>query len=809
MVYYTGKRMKQPSMAAFLRLFNRGEEMAKQKQRGKKTKERQSNQPTMYYEIIGLTLFALSLITILQLGIVGKAFVLFFRFFFGEWYMIGVLGAIVLSVYFVMKRQWPNLFHKRLIGIYFIVMAILMFSHITLFNLLTKNGQFPSPSVILSTKELFFIEAKKEIGSGNLGGGMLGAVMFASCYFLFDETGAYIIGVIFVLLGILCITNKHLGEVLAPVLYLIKKQLSAFGADYKDWKENRAAQRTEKKKTVKTRSERYKKEEESPDSDEYEEEVDVTPPIISNFAERTLAEPDIAEKLPIAPAAELSEEEVPQQKRSSKRAEPIDPGPPMQFVNVENKDYKLPPVELLYLPENGHVTDENELIYENARKLERTFKSFGVKAKVTKVHRGPAVTKYEVYPDMGVKVSKIVSLSDDLALALAAKDIRIEAPIPGKSAIGIEVPNSEVAMVTLREVLESKGNSRPEETLLIGLGRDITGEAVMARLNKMPHLLVAGATGSGKSVCINGIITSILMRAKPHEVKMMMIDPKMVELNVYNGVPHLLAPVVTDPKKASQALKKVVSEMERRYELFAHSGTRNIEGYNDYVQHYNENAEAKQPTLPYIVVIVDELADLMMVASSDVEDSIMRLAQMARAAGIHLIIATQRPSVDVITGLIKANIPSRIAFAVSSQTDSRTILDSGGAEKLLGRGDMLFLPVGASKPVRVQGAFLSDAEVESIVEFVISQQKAQYQEDMIPQASDSMQQSEDDLYEEAVQLVVDMQTASVSMLQRRFRIGYTRAARLIDVMEANGIVGPYEGSKPREVLIKDIQEMSS
>lgn len=309
--------------------------------------------------------------------------------------------------------------------------------------------------------------------------------------------------------------------------------------------------------------------------------------------------------------------------------------------------------------------------------MERTFTSFGVKARVTQVHLGPAVTKYEVHPDVGVKVSKIVSLSDDLALALAAKDIRIEAPIPGKSAIGIEVPNAEVAIVSLREVLEAKDVDKPESKLQIGLGRNISGEAVKAELNRMPHLLVAGATGSGKSVCINGIITSILMRAKPHEVKMMMIDPKMVELNVYNGIPHLLAPVVTNPKKAAQALQKVVSEMERRYELFSHTGTRNIEGYNEYVNHFNIEEDDKQPLLPYIVVIVDELADLMMVASSEVEDAITRLAQMARAAGIHLIIATQRPSVDVITGVIKANIPSRIAFSVSSMTDSRTILDMG------------------------------------------------------------------------------------------------------------------------------------
>jgi S-DNA-T family DNA segregation ATPase FtsK/SpoIIIE len=403
---------------------------------------------------------------------------------------------------------------------------------------------------------------------------------------------------------------------------------------------------------------------------------------------------------------------------------------------------------------------------------------------------------------VGVKVSKIVNLSDDLALALAAKDIRIEAPIPGKSAIGIEVPNSEIAMVSLREVLESKANDRPEAKLLMGLGRDISGDAVLAEMNKMPHLLVAGSTGSGKSVCINGIITSILMRAKPHEVKMMMIDPKMVELNVYNGIPHLLAPVVTDPKKASQALKKVVNEMERRYELFSHTGTRNIEGYNEYIRRSNLEEGTKNPEFPYIVVIVDELADLMMVASSDVEDSITRLSQMARAAGIHLIIATQRPSVDVITGVIKANIPSRIAFSVSSQTDSRTILDMGGAEKLLGRGDMLFLPVGASKPVRVQGAFLSDEEVEHVVSYVISQQRAQYQEEMIPsETAEVKEEVNDDLYDDAVQLVLEMQTASVSMLQRRFRVGYTRAARLIDAMEDRGVVGPYEGSKPREVLL--------
>jgi len=407
-------------------------------------------------------------------------------------------------------------------------------------------------------------------------------------------------------------------------------------------------------------------------------------------------------------------------------------------------------------------------------------------------------------------VSRIVNLQDDLALALAAQDIRIEAPIPGKSAVGIEVPNGSVAPVSLREVLDI-GNVQ-DKKLQFALGKDISGSVVQGELNKMPHLLIAGATGSGKSVCINGIITSILMRATPDEVKMMMIDPKKVELNVYNGIPHLLTPVVTDPKKASMALKKIVAEMEYRYELFSETGTRNLESYNNHLMRENKgkSVEDKRPSLPYIVVLVDELADLMMVASKDVEDAITRLAQMARAAGIHIIIATQRPSVDVITGVIKANIPSRIAFSVSSQVDSRTILDMGGAEKLLGRGDMLYIPVGMSKPIRVQGAFLSDDEVERIVTHCKNEQTVEYKEEMKPEAvEESFDEVEDEHFEDAVQLVIEMQSASVSMLQRRFRIGYTRAARLIDMMEARQIVGPYEGNKPRIVLIEKEEEKSS
>lgn len=470
-------------------------------------------------------------------------------------------------------------------------------------------------------------------------------------------------------------------------------------------------------------------------------------------------------------------------------------------VHRPKRPYRTPPFHLLAKPQGagkgGSMADNRD----TARKLEATLESFGVRAKVLDVARGPAVTRYELQPDVGVKVSRIVSLTDDIALALAAKDIRMEAPIPGKSAIGIEVPNSEVSVVTLREVLETQAFQEAQAKLSIAFGRDISGQPIVGNLARMPHLLVAGATGSGKSVCINGIITSILYKAKPDEVKFLMIDPKMVELNVYNGIPHLLAPVVTDPRRAALALKKIVVEMEKRYEKFSKSGTRNIEGYNALMM----SGDNPDGVLPYYVVIVDELADLMMVAAGDVEDAIMRLAQMARAAGIHLIIATQRPSVDVITGVIKANIPSRIAFGVSSQVDSRTILDMVGAEKLLGRGDMLFLPMGASKPIRVQGAFLSDNEVEAVVSHVRGQAEAEYNEELVPEvgedSDDASDEMLDELYDQAVTIVLEAKQASVSLLQRRMRIGYTRAARLIDSMEARGIVGPYEGSKPREVLV--------
>ncbi|TKK64185.1 DNA translocase FtsK, partial [Enterococcus faecalis] len=472
---------------------------------------------------------------------------------------------------------------------------------------------------------------------------------------------------------------------------------------------------------------------------------------------------------------------------------------------AEDRDYQLPPTDLLDTIQATDQSGEYEKIEKNIGVLEQTFKSFGVDAKVVKASLGPSVTKFEVQPAVGVKVSKIVNLTDDIALALAAKDVRMEAPIPGKSLIGIEVPNSAISTVSFRDIVEAQP-SHPDKLLEVPLGRDISGMVQTADLSKMPHLLIAGSTGSGKSVAINGIITGILMQAKPHEVKLMMIDPKMVELNVYNGIPHLLTPVVTNPRKAAQALQKVVQEMEFRYEKFAATGVRNITGYNQLIQQKNAEDGENRPILPFIVVIVDELADLMMVASNEVEDAIIRLAQMARAAGIHMILATQRPSVDVITGIIKANVPSRMAFAVSSGTDSRTIIDTNGAEKLLGRGDMLFLPMGENKPIRIQGAFISDQEVERVVAFVTDQQEAEYQESMMPTdeptTSGGGEAPQDELFEEAKNLVVEMQTASISLLQRRFRIGYNRAARLVDELEAHGVIGPSEGSKPRKVFLQ-------
>ncbi|HCA3773317.1 TPA: DNA translocase FtsK [Listeria monocytogenes] len=751
--------------------------MARQKKKtsGRKkssTRSKKKQSASFRLEITGVILIAIGVIGLLQLGFVGRVFFALAEMFVGLLSYVLLAGSVILGGYMVIRRKMPHLFSKRLVGIYLIVLGFLTYIH--MYFIIHNLGA--NASVVSSTWKLVLENLFRPNQVGFVGGGMIGAAITSITYFLLDRLGTNLIAVLLIIYGFSLVSGisirQFFSKIAEFVRYLFTKGKVA----------------TEKGKEVKAK--RDKKKAEKIVDVESDEVIDVieplqeekTPPIISNFSSK------------------VEQEKAPVEEKISQKEQDLEM---FQQESFENEIYQLPPVDILAPAKVTDQSKEYDQIKVNAKKLEDTFESFGVKAKITQVHLGPAVTKYEVQPSVGVKVSKIVSLSDDIALALAAKDIRIEAPIPGKSAIGIEVANQNVAMVSLREVLENNPKNNPDEKLQIALGRDISGEAMMANLDKMPHLLVAGATGSGKSVCINGIITSILLRAKPHEVKMMMIDPKMVELNVYNGIPHLLAPVVTNPKKAAQALQKVVAEMERRYDLFSHTGTRNMQGYNDYVKKHNELNEEKQPELPFIVVIVDELADLMMVASNDVEDAITRLAQMARAAGIHLIIATQRPSVDVITGVIKANIPSRIAFAVSSSIDSRTILDMGGAEKLLGRGDMLLLPVGSSKPTRIQGAFLSDAEVEDVVNYVISQQKAQYSEEMIPDDIPEVEgEVTDELYHEAVELVVEMQTASVSMLQRKFRIGYNRAARLIDEMEQRGVVGPHEGSKPRRVNVE-------
>ncbi len=499
-------------------------------------------------------------------------------------------------------------------------------------------------------------------------------------------------------------------------------------------------------------------------------------------------------------APETVERPRPREMRPPEPKQDVEPALDLDARVTLPGDYRLPPLEILGKGKKRRKRSERDL-EDRARLLETTLGSFGVKVSVVGVSEGPAVTRFEVHPAPGVKVSQITRLSDDIALSLAATQVRVEAPIPGKSALGIEVPNSETSMVLLREVLESPEYQGAPGILAVGLGKDIAGRPLVAGLDRMLHVLIAGTTGSGKSVCVNSIIASLLFRAKPHQLKMLLIDPKVVELSLYNGIPHLLAPVITDPKKAAACLKWVVGEMMRRYEMFGDNGVRDIGGYNHLCR---ERPNLDLLEIPYILVVIDELADLMMVAPVEVEDCIFRLAQMARAAGIHLVVATQRPSTDVITGTIKANMPSRIAFAVSSHIDSRTILDGTGAEKLLGSGDMLFLPVWTSKPMRAQGAYISDEELEAVVAFVREQGQPSFHPDIARMERDGdveMEEEDDELFARALRVVIEQGQASVSLVQRRLRVGYTRAGRLIDSMEQRGFVGPHEGSKPREVYV--------
>ena len=740
--------------------------------KNKKRKSKKKLKRQLQFELLGLLFIFLSIFSsgasVISDGFIPSSLENLFKLFLGIWYFLLSIYLLFIGVYLVVKRKFPTFYTKFSVGTLIFFLGMLLFTHIQTFDRLLVD---PSDTSILKASWDHYIHYIQGDGvTSQLGGGLVGAILFAITYYLFSFAGAKIVAIFSLIIGILFITNLSLGNMYNRMKQTVQKWYEVLQSK---WEKSKTSRQNKETKADAETSVVPKSEIEA------SEELDVQYSFDEQTGQASLDIED-TENPPVEDIEEIEE------------TYEMDVG--------DDNEYVLPGIDLLDETVKHSQHREKSAIQKTVKVLEETFQSFGVNAKITKAHVGPAVTKYEVQPEAGVKVSRVLNLQDDIALALAAQDIRIEAPIPGKSAIGIEVPNNEIATVSIREVLSV--DEQLHKKLLFALGRDISGQVIEGELNKMPHILIAGATGSGKSVCINGIITSILMRAKPSEVKMMMIDPKKVELNVYNGIPHLLTPVVTDPKKASMALKKVVAEMEHRYELFSETGTRNLEAYNKYIQKQNELTDEKQPLLPYIVVLVDELADLMMVAAKDVEDSITRLAQMARAAGIHLIIATQRPSVDVITGIIKANIPSRIAFSVSSQVDSRTILDIGGAEKLLGRGDMLYIPVGKSKPIRVQGAFLSDTEVERVVNHCVEQQKASYQEDMIPdQDPETTTEVEDELFDDAVQLVVEMQSASVSMLQRRFRIGYNRAARLIDTMEDHQIVGPYEGNKPRVVLV--------
>ncbi|MFW3538045.1 DNA translocase FtsK [Vagococcus fluvialis] len=779
--------------------------MAKKKQGKAKakapTKKQKLQQEKTTYFLIGIGFIVFGIIGGLKLGFLGILMANVFRFLVGNTFRVMSVLLVIYGVLLLFMGKDPKFKRKTIwIGGLIFYLGVLLFIEIGLFKQINRDT-----AIISLTWQKIYAEIKTNQISQSVGGGMIGATLYSVTYFLVSKFGSYVISFIAMGSGALLFLNIGLNDVIEKV-----RTWGGSAAESMDEKKQQLSERQEEKKKLKTQKEKKKLSENSvrdlsPGEKLAQESQDA--PIEVEQEQMTLeidSYQDSYNKDQISRSKKAAEKPVEELKEKEQLLDFDIP------EEVENIDYVLPGIDLLNEIPLTDQSKEYKLVEKNVQVLERTFDSFGVDAKVVRASLGPSVTKFEIQPAVGVKVSKIVGLTDDLALALAAKDIRMEAPIPGKSLIGIEVPNQTTSMVSFRDVIESQ-KSDPDKLLEVPLGRSISGDVMSADLTKMPHLLIAGSTGSGKSVCINGIISCLLMKAKPNQVKLMMIDPKMVELNVYNGVPHLLTPVVTNPRKAAQALQKVVEEMERRYELFAGFGVRNMGGYNDMVKRHNQETGENKSLLPYIVVIVDELADLMMVASNEVEDAIIRLAQMARAAGIHMILATQRPSVDVITGIIKANVPSRIAFAVSSGIDSRTIIDGNGAEKLLGRGDMLFVPMGENKPIRVQGAFISDQEVENIVEFVTSQQEADYQEHMMP--TDEVETSNgggnssvDEYFEEAKALIVEMQTASISLLQRRFRIGYNRAARLIDELEEHGVVGPSEGSKPRKVLMTFIPD---
>ena len=803
--------------------------MAKQtKKKTSRSKNTQNSNPLLSIEALAVFLIVYCLLAIFQLGFLGKFFANVIRFFIGDLFVFGGICGILAGFGMLFRGRMPKIIWRWTVAAVCSSIALLLFVSVMTYSSFTSSG---SP-LFQEMMNRFMVDFTSNMISQNLGGGLIGTLLYAGTYFLVSQWGTYLLVFLLLVCSALLIFDIHLSDVMNFVRTHVSN-LSQKIAEKKAEKE--AKQKALEEEDLYTPNpeihldeslpvEELVKEERKEHSllnrmknaffDDYEDESMVD-------TEQELSEPVYSEPVvspePVSPVTPVVSTPSPIASKTQENSiheddafedDGEDIGDLAMGGEENDEDYQLPPVTLLNPVQQSDQSNERTIVERNMRILERTFASFGVDAKVMpNPMLGPAVTKYEIQPAIGVKVSKIVNLSDDIALALAAKDIRIEAPIPGKPYVGIEVPNSQTSFVSFSDVIQSAIQS--PKPLDVPLGRDISGNVRLCDITKMPHMLIAGSTGSGKSVCINGIITSILMKTKPHEVKLMMIDPKMVELNVYNGIPHLLTPVVTNPRKAAQALQKVVAEMEKRYELFASMGMRNIDGYNAHVEQYNRETGENNPTLPYIVVIVDELADLMMVASNEVEDAIIRLAQMARAAGIHMILATQRPSVDVITGIIKANVPSRIAFAVSSGTDSRTIIDANGAEKLLGRGDMLYMPMGENKPIRVQGAFLTDEEVERIVDFVKNQQEVEYDEAMMPSENTTAaggNEPEDELFYEVIELLKEQETISTSYLQRRFRIGFNRAARMIDDLEARGYVGPADGSKGRKVNVHVFSE---
>ncbi len=733
----------------------------------KKKKSKESNSVSYSVELIGLILILIGIIGF-GFGFIGSLIKKFAMFLAGNWWMLVLIFLIVLGIYMLYKRKMPKFSNQKLIGIYIFIIILLVASHFEFLN------QTDSPQEILSATYNNFMERMQSITANNalefsgdtsvvVGGGFIGALFIALLYGLFGKTGSIVILVILGIFAAVLTFNVNLSEIFRKIFGLFKRKGK-------------------------------------------EKEVEEVPISTSDDASALLPQkeevPKKEEKIIITSMDELKQKPVTQESLETKTK---------HVETEEDLSYRLPKFNEIFDPIKPKKINSTDFTKSNKEILERVLRDFGINAKVVEIHIGPAVTEYELTVPAGTKVSKIVNINKEIALALAAKDVIIQAPIPGKSTIGVEIPNPTISSVTLREVLESPQNLKSDAKICAALGKDIMGTPKVMDLTKMPHLLVAGSTGSGKSVCINGIIASILMRYKPNEVKLVLVDPKKVELTNYNGIPHLLCPVVSDPKKASLTLQKVVVEMDNRFQLFSDNEVKNISGYNELIEKENrKHPESPKAKMPYIVVIIDELADLMLVASKEVEDSITRITQLARAAGIHLIVATQRPSTDVITGLIKNNIPSRISFAVSSQIDSRTILDQAGAEKLLGKGDMLYFPMGDSTPTRIQGCFINDDEIKKLIDYCKTQATAKYDEEfenVSQNTSSGIGNSatggeDDEAYNEVVEFAIQTGKISASLIQRRFRFGYNRAARMMDLLEARGIVGPQNGSKPREVLVK-------